>query len=47
MGDMHKDMMEGIKDADADRAFARSMIPHHEQSERFDACYAYRARFLR
>ena len=29
MGDMHKDMMEGIKDADADRAFARSMIPHH------------------
>ena len=29
MGDMHKDMMEGIKDVDADRAFARSMIPHH------------------
>ena len=29
MGDMHKDMKEGIKDADADRAFARSMIPHH------------------
>lgn len=30
MDDMHEDMMEGIQANDADVAFAKGMLPHHE-----------------
>ncbi|UNU74280.1 DUF305 domain-containing protein [Moraxella nasovis] len=29
MNALHDEMMVGVADSDADRAFARSMIPHH------------------
>ncbi|OOR98315.1 hypothetical protein B0187_08565 [Haemophilus paracuniculus] len=29
MNELHQMMMDGVKDNDPDRAFARSMIPHH------------------
>jgi len=30
MGDMHKNMAEGVKNSDPDIAFAQGMIPHHQ-----------------